>query len=98
MKNGCRRWGCVAALIGLLLPGCGPRLTDEQLGTRVENLSQMPGADQPVELPKLNKPEDAPTPDPGEPPAPATQPAAAEPAATEAAAPEATAVTPSTPE
>jgi len=63
--------GAALACVLLGFSACGPKLTDEQLGTRVEDLSQMPGADQPIELPQLASPEETATPDPGETPKPA---------------------------
>jgi len=48
---------CFGLLFGILLilfatSGCGPKLTDEELGTVVYDVKDLPGADQPYELPK----------------------------------------------
>jgi len=50
--------GCV--LSGLLavaaVGGCGPNLSEEDLGTVVTDMSEVPGADEPYELPELEEP------------------------------------------
>ena len=45
--------------IVLILPttaGCGPRLTDEELGTVILDASELPGADEPYALPESGAP------------------------------------------
>ena len=48
-----------------LISGCGPRLTEEDLGTVVDDMSEVPGADEPYEVPGLSI---EPEPDPFEEP------------------------------
>ena len=40
------------ALFSLMVAGCGPSLTEEELGTVILDVGQLPGADQPFELPE----------------------------------------------
>ena len=57
------------SLVGLLalgtVVGCGPNLSEEDLGTVVTDMSDVPGADEPYDLPPLDaspssEPEDSP--------------------------------------
>jgi len=53
----------LAAAVLVLPPvwGCGPGVSEEELGTVVKELPEVPGADEPFEMPKLGPP---PPPDP----------------------------------
>lgn len=39
-------------LVAFAASGCGPSVTEEELGTVVYEVSELPGADQPYELPE----------------------------------------------
>jgi len=48
-------------LLGIVLvvvtaPGCGPSLTEDDLGTVVFDASQLPGADEPYAMPETHAP------------------------------------------
>ncbi len=45
-------------VVGAGLSGCGPRLSDEDLGELQTDGSQLPGADEDYELPELKVPEE----------------------------------------
>jgi len=66
------RWILGLAVVGLaaaVLPGCGPNLSEEELGTVVFEVPDVPGAEEPYQLPSVATPAPAP-PAPEEPSGP----------------------------
>ena len=51
----------MAGLIALAVPGCGPRVAEDELGTIVFLRSQLPGVGERFEIPDVGQPS---TPDP----------------------------------
>ncbi len=45
----------LATVIATLAGGCGPRLSDEELGEKLGGLPALEGADEPVPLPELDE-------------------------------------------
>jgi len=50
-----------ALTVCLAVVGCGPAVSDEELGTLVVDPSKIPGAEEPYDPPQLDSPLDAPT-------------------------------------
>ena len=44
------------ALLALVAPGCGPALNEEDLGTVIYDLREMPGGDAPFRIPEVSQP------------------------------------------
>jgi len=49
-------WLAVVGYLGLMLPGCGPAVSPNELGTLVFTVPDVPGADQPYALPEVAPP------------------------------------------
>lgn len=51
-----RRLVLLALMGAVVLPGCGPSLSEKELGTIVYEVPKVPGSDQPYKLPSVTAP------------------------------------------
>ncbi len=47
---------CVWMVFGILLSGCGPALSERDLGTVIYEIPKVPGAEKPYKMPQLGEP------------------------------------------